>query len=66
MYFQGPIGSRNNSLSRTSSKLSDDPIIGKDDKLDSNDDEIDEDIDNFLDSNASGDIGGSEGQPKIL
>ena len=41
--------------------MSNDPIIGKDEKLDSNDDDIEEDIDNFLDSQASGDIGGSEG-----
>ena len=39
-----------------------DPIIGVDDKLDSNDDDIEEDLDIFPDSIGSGgDIGGSEG-----
>ena len=51
--IQGPLGSKSNSFSRTNSNLSDDPIIGKDEKLDSNDDDIEEDIDNFLDSQAS-------------
>ena len=50
---QGPLGSKSNSFSRTNSNLSDDPIIGKDEKLDSNDDDIEEDIDHFLDSQAS-------------
>lgn len=52
---KGPLGSKSNSFSRTNSNLSDDPIIGKDEKLDSNDDDIEEDIDNFLDSQASAD-----------
>lgn len=53
-FTKGPLVSRDNSFSRTNSKLSDDPIIGKDDKLDSNDDDdIEEDIDNFLESQAS-------------
>ena len=51
--IQGPLGSKSNSFSRTNSNLSDDPIIGKDEKLDSNDDDIEEDIDHFLDSQAS-------------
>ena len=51
--IQGPLGSKSNSFSRTNSNLSEDPIIGKDEKLDSNDDDIEEDIDNFLDSQAS-------------
>jgi hypothetical protein len=37
-----------------------DPIIGKDDKLDSSEEDIEEDIDNFLDSQMSDDIAGTE------
>ena len=41
-----------------------DPIIGKDDKLDSSDEDIEEDIDKFLDSQMSDDIAGTEGKKK--
>ena len=42
-----------------------DPIIGKDDKLDSSEEDIEEDIDNFLDSQMSDDIAGTEGNIKV-